>query len=333
MMLLSKLTSPAVSVEAGEGVQLTQPSCNRNPVEVTIFVKDSHVNVSLACSVAGSDATQQLASMTQSAATEQQANPTGSGQPAGAVSAEQPLYVSGYKSQEQSGASVSHDSAVAPRGVPLNPTAVPKHMLASHALSLASSSVLDGSDEEEDVKEADGYITDRPEASTSICHSSNTSPLKQSHGQAEAKGKRKGNKQAMDDPLCPRRVSGGTNRDQDQDEPARHGRQQIADLCSTTNPDHSLGLMAFQLSANESMANTANTYQLTAAVVHHGSASNSGHYTVYRLAGPHYASAAPAARQWYSISDEVVQPVDVHEVLACEATLLFYGPRSVGSAA
>ena len=67
-------------------------------------------------------------------------------------------------------------------------------------------------------------------------------------------------------------------------------------------------------------------YHLTAAVVHHGGSSGSGHYTVYRRIQPEQdlPAAASELTLWFSISDEVVRQASVHDVLACQATLLFY---------
>lgn len=71
------------------------------------------------------------------------------------------------------------------------------------------------------------------------------------------------------------------------------------------------------------------SYHLIAAIVHHGSSSGNGHYTVFRSvrlsqkcqgAGP----SMSAQNIWFSISDENVCEVDVSDVLACEATLLLY---------
>ncbi len=45
------------------------------------------------------------------------------------------------------------------------------------------------------------------------------------------------------------------------------------------------------------------------------SLQRSGHYTVFRCLD---------GNKWVHISDTHVQPVSVHEVLACEAYLLFY---------
>ena len=67
-------------------------------------------------------------------------------------------------------------------------------------------------------------------------------------------------------------------------------------------------------------------YHLTAAVVHHGGGSGSGHYTVYRRvqSANNVSTAAKEHAQWFSISDEVVHKADVCDVLACQASLLFY---------
>ncbi len=67
-------------------------------------------------------------------------------------------------------------------------------------------------------------------------------------------------------------------------------------------------------------------YHLTAAVVHHGGSSGSGHYTVYRRVQPEQDVLAAAGEHtlWFSISDEVVRQASLHDVLACQATLLFY---------
>ena len=67
-------------------------------------------------------------------------------------------------------------------------------------------------------------------------------------------------------------------------------------------------------------------YHLTAAVVHHGGSSGSGHYTVYRRVQLEQDVPAAASEHtlWFSISDEVVRQASLHDVLACQATLLFY---------
>ena len=67
-------------------------------------------------------------------------------------------------------------------------------------------------------------------------------------------------------------------------------------------------------------------YHLTAAVVHHGGSSGSGHYTVYRRVQSEQDVLAAASEdtQWFSVSDEVVRQASIHDVLTCQATLLFY---------
>lgn len=70
-------------------------------------------------------------------------------------------------------------------------------------------------------------------------------------------------------------------------------------------------------------------YHLVAAVVHHGSDSGSGHYTVYRRVTCEKQGRGDACTMrthdcWFSISDEIVHRVDVSDVLKCEATLLMY---------
>lgn len=67
-------------------------------------------------------------------------------------------------------------------------------------------------------------------------------------------------------------------------------------------------------------------YHLTAAVVHHGGSSGSGHYTVYRRVQPEQDVPAAVSEQtlWFSISDELVHQASLQDVLACQATLLFY---------
>lgn len=74
-----------------------------------------------------------------------------------------------------------------------------------------------------------------------------------------------------------------------------------------------------------------NSYYLTAAVVHHGAGSGSGHYTVYRRMSDRSTRVLTCDTsglcQWFSISDEHVKHVSVQEVVECEATLLFYAQR------
>ena len=88
----------------------------------------------------------------------------------------------------------------------------------------------------------------------------------------------------------------------------------------TTDDD----LTAHQKDASQGQDLSMKQYHLVAAVVHHGSGSSSGHYTVYRCnrLGGHQQNSAHDC--WFSISDESVHKVDVRDVLECEATLLMY---------
>ena len=79
-----------------------------------------------------------------------------------------------------------------------------------------------------------------------------------------------------------------------------------------------------QNDAKEGQDTLRKQYQLVAAVVHHGSGSSSGHYTVYRCVRLEGQQQHHAHDCWFSISDESVHRVDVHDVLECEATLLMY---------
>ncbi|KAL8152143.1 hypothetical protein V2J09_021951 [Rumex salicifolius] len=71
------------------------------------------------------------------------------------------------------------------------------------------------------------------------------------------------------------------------------------------------------------------TYRLVSVVVHFGR-SGSGHYTVYRGAKLNLVTDQDTSQltnppmQWFSVSDSVVHPVSEDEVLAADATLLFY---------
>ena len=74
-------------------------------------------------------------------------------------------------------------------------------------------------------------------------------------------------------------------------------------------------------------------YRLIAVVVHHGNAA-SGHYSIFRqldacaqtdvLNHPSYQHSAAGISQWVCASDENVRWADVQEVLACQASILFY---------
>lgn len=77
-------------------------------------------------------------------------------------------------------------------------------------------------------------------------------------------------------------------------------------------------------------------YDLRAVIVHHGGAEG-GHYTAFRnLAAPNDVTGGVMEitqnrllrpDPWVSLSDETVKTVDVEEVQASQAYMLFYGKR------
>lgn len=70
------------------------------------------------------------------------------------------------------------------------------------------------------------------------------------------------------------------------------------------------------------------SYMLVAAVEHAGMSTNSGHYVAYRSVGEEVGAAAAAAggppRRWVRVSDEDVQAVAESDVMAVQASMLFY---------
>lgn len=72
-----------------------------------------------------------------------------------------------------------------------------------------------------------------------------------------------------------------------------------------------------------------NVYRLVSVVEHFGKAG-SGHYTVYRSVGADLLKEdpddefEPASAHWFCISDTQVHGVSEKDVLAAEASLLFY---------
>lgn len=72
-----------------------------------------------------------------------------------------------------------------------------------------------------------------------------------------------------------------------------------------------------------------NVYRLVSVVEHFGKAG-SGHYTVYRSVGADLLKEdpddefEPAPAHWFCISDTQVHGVSEKDVLAAEASLLFY---------
>ena len=77
------------------------------------------------------------------------------------------------------------------------------------------------------------------------------------------------------------------------------------------------------------VTSASHLYRLISVVEHFGR-TGSGHYTVYRSARPmphgeeDQPSLEPASQWWFHISDSVVYSVSQSEVLAAEASLLFY---------
>lgn len=71
-------------------------------------------------------------------------------------------------------------------------------------------------------------------------------------------------------------------------------------------------------------------YCLVSVVEHFGRSGSGGHYTVYRRAKAKndgddpVGIAEPALVRWFCISDSQVHSVSEEEVLAAEASVLFY---------
>ena len=236
-------------------------------------------------------------------------------------------------------------SPFASHKAPFSPKAVPKHMLTSHALSFASSSVL-GSDEEDGGREGDQQESNDPSASEGLAgsqsalssqaqhHNGNGPGAVRLHGQAQANTAASAGEQqatAGDDSSLfahdPSNAVESEHRCSGLNTETVHEADHHADQPSAAVHEANHDCAAAQSETNEPSSSTMKPYQLTAAVVHHGSGSSSGHYTVYRRVVDHCSGQAHAAQgmpRWYSISDEDVQPVNVHDVLLSEATLLFY---------
>lgn len=81
--------------------------------------------------------------------------------------------------------------------------------------------------------------------------------------------------------------------------------------------------------SHSKVSDNNHTYCLVSVVEHFGR-SGSGHYTVYRGAKVKLGTDQDANRltdsplQWFSVSDSVVHPASEEQVLAADATLLFY---------
>ena len=236
-------------------------------------------------------------------------------------------------------------SPFASHKAPFSPKAVPKHMLTSHALSFASSSVL-GSDEEDGGLEGNQQEASDPSASEGLAgsqsalssqaqhHSGNGPGAVRLHGKAQAKTAASAGEQqatAGDDSSLfahdPSNAAESEHRCSGLNTETLHEAELHAVQPTAAVHEANHDCAAAQCGTNEPSSNTLKPYQLTAAVVHHGSGSSSGHYTVYRGVVDHCSGQAHAAQgmpHWYSISDEHVQPVNVQDVLLSEATLLFY---------
>lgn len=64
-------------------------------------------------------------------------------------------------------------------------------------------------------------------------------------------------------------------------------------------------------------------YRVVSVVQHFGRAGG-GHYTVYRRVQDSDARLQDVSTEWFHVSDSEVHLVSEEEVLAAEATLLFY---------
>ncbi|XP_041854538.1 ubiquitin carboxyl-terminal hydrolase 30 isoform X1 [Melanotaenia boesemani] len=64
-------------------------------------------------------------------------------------------------------------------------------------------------------------------------------------------------------------------------------------------------------------------FQLTAVLVHHGD-MHSGHFVTYRRSPSSPRTSSPFSSQWLWVSDDSVRKASLHEVLSCNAYMLFY---------
>ena len=99
-----------------------------------------------------------------------------------------------------------------------------------------------------------------------------------------------------------------------------HGEKQIAEQsCS------------MEAKSSQRLCSSRHCYRLIAVVVHHGT-SASGHYSTYRRLDAcaqtdeldHQSYKRSAANIWVCASDEHVRWADIEEVLACQASIVFY---------
>lgn len=206
------------------------------------------------------------------------------------------------KQLPRKGTLLSHALSLAetPKGLPRTGT------LLSHALSLASSSMLDSDSDDDDLKNI-------PDATEEVQHAL-TDPDSHAHGHLSHDPSNSYSKPSQQSQKPERRHDFTSSATHEQTQRSVMQGHQGITMGSAQNPS----------------ADKAGLYQLTAAVVHHGASSGSGHYTVYRCvqhsssqrSGIHDSDESMS--QWFSISDEHVRQASVSEVMACEATLLLY---------
>ena len=79
-----------------------------------------------------------------------------------------------------------------------------------------------------------------------------------------------------------------------------------------------------QVATSSQLVSSSCLYQLVSVVEHFGRAGG-GHYTVYRSArADSHENELVDSADWFCISDSEVRRVSKNEVLAAEASLLFY---------
>lgn len=99
----------------------------------------------------------------------------------------------------------------------------------------------------------------------------------------------------------------------------RHGPMYSSKISSYVSfPMEGLDMSPY-MSRNDGDPNKVTTYDLIAAICHHGTAA-SGHYTAYALNNFN--------QTWYEFDDQYVTAVDAHQVASCEAYVLFYRKTS-----
>lgn len=243
-----------------------------------------------------------------------------------------------------------------------------QRVLASHALSLASSLVSEGSMRDDEgledapshsVSEATkviGHKAKDPQVAAAEVsdhavlgaeddpHEAASTAADAQHGAQDSKSVPDGageDSQEAASATAAQQAAGadlsGTDKGQDQDCPTLDpqittSNQQVSPCPTEPMDDRDgedrAGIEAGTLSKEHAGSSSVQSkdYHLTAAVVHHGGGSGGGHYTMYRrvIVDQGMPHAASKHAQWFSISDERVHKADLHDVLACEATLLMY---------